>query len=157
MNDLPSLAESIARAAHAGQTDKAGRPYAEHPARVAARVNDDPYAVAAAWLHDVLEDTPVTAQELLAHGIPSRVVTAVQALTRLDGQPTEAYYAAVAADPLALRVKYADLADNSDPKRLATLATQDPATADRLQAKYAEAARQLRRFSRPDAPGSADR
>ena len=70
MDDLVIRAEGIARAAHDGQVDKAGMPYAEHPARVAARCAPDPAAMAAGWLHDVLEDTEVTAQTLVAHGIP---------------------------------------------------------------------------------------
>lgn len=68
-------AERIAREAHEGQFDKAGRPYVEHPARVAAwaaRLDPDaPSAVIeAAWLHDVLEDTPFTRDDLAALGIP---------------------------------------------------------------------------------------
>ena len=159
MDDLVALAERIARAAHAGQTDKAGMPYAEHPARVAARVADDPDAAAAAWLHDVLEDTSMTAEDLAAHGIPERVVTAVRALTHRDDQTPEKYYAAVAADALARRVKHADLADNSDPRRLAVLEADDPATAARLRAKYAHAAAELARLSgdKADAAGSAGR
>lgn len=73
------LAEQLARIAHAGQVDKQGLPYIEHVARVAASVVTDvcatvpdtgSTAVAAAWLHDVLEDTPTTAADLLAAGIP---------------------------------------------------------------------------------------
>ena len=58
MNDLVERAKDLAHRAHAGQVDKAGRPYIEHVARVAARVADDPEAEAVAWLHDVLEDCP---------------------------------------------------------------------------------------------------
>lgn len=147
MDDLVALAERIARAAHDGQTDKAGMPYAEHPARVARRVADDLHAVATAWLHDVLEDSAVTAVDLLAHGIPERVVAAVQALTRRAEQTSADYYATVAADPLALRVKFADLADNCDPERLAVLRAADPHTAERLRVKYAHATSELRRLS----------
>ena len=57
------LAQSIALAAHKGQVDKAGKPYIEHPAHVASVVQGDA-AKAVAWLHDVVEDTEVTAQEL---------------------------------------------------------------------------------------------
>ena len=136
MDDLVIRAEGIARAAHDGQVDKAGMPYAEHPARVAARCAPDPAAMAAGWLHDVLEDTEVTAQTLVARGIPERVVAAVEALTRRAGEDPDTYYARVARDPLALTVKLADLADNGDPGRLAALAVDDPATAERLRAKY---------------------
>ena len=89
----------------------------------------------------------------------SEVVTAVRALTRRDDQTPEKYYAAVAADALARRVKHADLADNSDPRRLAVLEADDPATAARLRAKYAHAAAELARLSgdEADAAGSAGR
>lgn len=61
---IAKLAEQIAAAAHDGQVDKAGQPYIAHPARVAARVAGDERAVAAAWLHDVVEDTDVTLADL---------------------------------------------------------------------------------------------
>lgn len=55
-DDIVSRAKDLAIRAHADQVDKAGRPYIEHVARVAAAVSDDPVAEAVAWLHDVLED-----------------------------------------------------------------------------------------------------
>lgn len=128
-------AEVVARAAHRGQVDKAGQPYAEHPARVSARVDGD-VVKAAAWLHDVVEDTSVTLAQL-AEEFPPEVVAAVDAVTKRAGEPPAVYYARVAADPIAKQVKAADLADNSDPVRLAKL---DGPTRERLTAKY-EAAR----------------
>jgi (p)ppGpp synthase/HD superfamily hydrolase len=136
MDSYAAVAEAIARDAHAAQFDKAGNPYIGHVARVAARVTGDDDAVAAAWLHDVIEDTSFTAEELRTRGIPDMVVDAVVLLTRVKGQDPEAYYSAVAANALARAVKLADIADNSDPERLAKL---DTATADRLRAKYAHA------------------
>ncbi len=130
---IAEQAEALARAAHRGQVDKAGRPYAEHPARVAARVRGDGAREAAAWLHDVVEDTAVTLVEL-AERFPAEVVAAVDALTKRAGEPAEVYYERVAADPIARQVKLADLADNSDPARLAQLETS---TRERLAAKYA--------------------
>lgn len=65
--DQIAAAEQVASGAHAGQTDKAGRPYLDHPRRVAARVQTttgDPDAVAAGWLHDVVEDTAITLGQL---------------------------------------------------------------------------------------------
>ena len=143
MPQAPMLrqAQVLATAAHRGQTDKAGADYIDHPRRVAAAVSAHadpawlPQAQAAAWLHDVLEDTAVTAAELRAQ-FPPEVVHAVQLLTRRPGQTPEAYYAAVKADPIACAVKHADLDDNTDPARLARL---DPATRERLTAKYAKA------------------
>lgn len=129
---LEMLAARIATAAHAGQVDKAGNPYIEHPARVAARVAGDERAVAAAWLHDVVEDTAVTLAEL-EQTFPAEVTTAVDALTRREGEEPADYYARVRSVPLALTVKLADLADNSDPERLGRL---DEATRARLSVKY---------------------
>ncbi|MCL2394022.1 MAG: HD domain-containing protein [Acidimicrobiaceae bacterium] len=138
MNDpseVERLAEHIARRAHDGQTDKAGHPYIEHPARVAARLTD-PELRAAAWLHDVVEDTDWTADRLLEAGMPDRVVETVVAVTRLPGQDDDAYYAQVAASGEGTAVKQADIADNADPNRLALL---DPATRAGLEAKYTKA------------------
>jgi (p)ppGpp synthase/HD superfamily hydrolase len=131
--NLATTAQRIATQAHVGQTDKAGRPYIGHPSRVAARLAGDEQAEAAAWLHDVLEDTVTTATDLAALGIPATVVAAVEALTRRNGEAPDDYYARVAANPLALTVKQADIADNADPQRLAQL---DPAVRQRLRAKY---------------------
>ena len=158
--DLVARARALATSAHAGQVDKAGAPYITHPERVAARVaggtptgtHDDAEAVAVAWLHDVVEDTAVTAADLAAAGFPGTVVAAVLALTRAPGEDPDGYYARVAADPLALRVKRADIADNTDPARVAAL---DPATRERLAAKYAHALAVLDREQAPPAPGGA--
>lgn len=119
---MAALAERIARRAHAGQYDKAGQPYLEHVRRVSRYVDpSDPHAVAAAWLHDTLEDSPITTDELVAEGIPAEVIEAVELLTRTPGQPSSDYYAKIRAHPLARQVKLADLADNTDPERLALL------------------------------------
>lgn len=130
------LAERIATAAHAGQVDKAGRDYIEHPRRVAAAVGTHPHARAAALLHDVLEDTPVTVEDLADQGIPVEVIAAVQLLTRSKDVPTETYYSEIRKHPLALPVKLADIYDNLDPARRAAL---PQGVQDRLQRKYAAA------------------
>jgi hypothetical protein len=143
---LVELAEEIATSAHAGQVDKAGAPYINHPRRVVARLivkrvaQSDIYQ-AAGWLHDVLEDSPLLAEDLLERRIPVQVVAAVEAVTRRMGEPSDDYYARVRANPLALEIKLADIADNSDPDRLALL---EPATAGRLRAKYSHAVEVLR-------------
>jgi (p)ppGpp synthase/HD superfamily hydrolase len=129
----------LARTAHAGQIDKAGRPYIEHPLRVMRRV-DGEHEQMAAVLHDVLEDTPVTVDDLRSAGCPEAVIAAVQALTKQPGESLAQSMERAAADPIAAVVKRADIADNSDPARLALL---DPATANRLRSKYAESSRLL--------------
>jgi (p)ppGpp synthase/HD superfamily hydrolase len=138
---------AIARMAHSGQTDKAGRPYIEHPLRVMRRV-DGEYERMAAVLHDVLEDTAITADDLRSAGCPEAVIAAVQALTKRPEESLAQSMARAAADPIAAAVKHADIADNSDPARLALL---DPATADRLRGKYAESIRLLDEFGGRDA------
>ena len=132
---LSKTAEAIAREAHANQVDKNGRPYIEHPARVAARVRGDELLEAIAWLHDVVEDTTVQLTDLQEH-FPAAVVDAVDAITHRPHEPRTAYYARVRSNPLALQVKHADIDDNTDPARTAQL---DDATRVRLAAKYAAA------------------
>lgn len=148
--ELVELAESVARRAHAGQLDRSGTPYIGHPARVAANAGGQAQdssadlVEAAAWLHDVVEDTDVTLDHLAELGLPGRIVAAVDALTRRPGEPSDAYYMRVTADPLALVVKLADIADNSDPDRLAMLDTQ---TRERLMVKYDHARQSLARLA----------
>lgn len=135
-SDVARIAESIARTAHAGQTDKLGVDYIEHPARVAQRVQQydaSPEATAAAWLHDVVEDTEYTPAELSAAGIPDVVVDAVMLLSKTPGQTLEEYCAGVRESSLALAVKRADIEDNTDPARTAGL---PDATRERLAEKY---------------------
>ncbi|TEA06292.1 HD domain-containing protein [Mycobacteroides salmoniphilum] len=140
---IVEMAERLAKEAHLGQTDKAGEPYIGHVRRVAASVTPrEPVYMAAAWLHDVVEDTGVTLDGLLAQGFPREVVVAVGLLTRRDEVPSETYYEQIAADPVALAVKIADIADNTNADRLARL---DQETNTRLIAKYRNALRSLNR------------
>jgi hypothetical protein len=134
---------ALARRAHAGQTDKAGRPYIEHPLRVMDRLHGE-HEQMAAVLHDVLEDTRTTEDDLRAAGCPEPVIAAIRALTKQPGEPLDDSMARAAANPIACAVKRADIADNSDPARLALL---DEATAQRLRDKYADSTRLLDRYS----------
>ncbi len=93
-----------------------------------------------AVLHDVVEDTTLSLDDLQRRGCSDHVVEAIDALTRREGEVAEDYYGRVAANPIALAVKRADLADNSDPSRLAELPGE---VAQRLREKYAEANRLL--------------
>jgi (p)ppGpp synthase/HD superfamily hydrolase len=129
----------VARQAHEGQLDKAGRPYIAHPLRVMGAVRD-PHERMTAVLHDVVEDTGVTIEDLVAAGCPTEVVDAVAALSKKPDEDVEVYLARVAANPIALAVKRADIADNMSPERLSRL---DPETQERLRAKYQAALRVL--------------
>ncbi|MGW0210513.1 HD domain-containing protein [Streptomyces sp. NPDC003233] len=128
--------EAVARSAHEGQTDKAGRPYAEHLAAVAAGVRargGDAEQIAAAWLHDSVEDDALTPQWLEQAALSARTKAIVDALTKRPGEGPEAYAARILATDGARLVKEADLAHNADPERLAVL---DEPTRRRLTEKY---------------------
>ena len=118
------LAFSIATEAHRGQFDKAGIDYIEHPIFVASQV-DSEEEKAVALLHDVIEDSSVTAEELLNAGLPETVVTAVQILSKKKGQDYQTYLKTVKSNPLARAVKLADLKHNSDLSRLETITDKD--------------------------------
>ncbi|MEU4042649.1 HD domain-containing protein [Streptomyces antibioticus] len=136
MLTLPEV-EALARTAHEGQTDKAGRPYAEHLRAVAEGVRSrggDDDQIAAAWLHDAVEDDALSAARLRDAALSDRTKAIVLAVTKRAGEPPEAYVARILATPGALLVKEADLAHNADPARLAVL---DEPTRNRLTEKYA--------------------
>lgn len=139
MIDYVAKAKDLAHRAHAGQVDKAGRPYIEHVARVAAAVADDPQAEAVAWLHDVLEDGDPEIHDGLGD-FPFEIEHWVSLLTRHEHETEADYYRFIAYDPIVLRVKLADIADNADEARLALL---DEQTAARLRRKYAKAIQAL--------------
>ncbi|MCM8541692.1 MAG: HD domain-containing protein [Lentisphaeraceae bacterium] len=106
-------AEEIATKAHEGQFRKGGEiPYIIHPQRVSKRVKGDPDAEAVAWLHDVLEDTDVTAEILRSEGIPDNVIEAVKALTKSKEIPYNEYLENVRNNELAKKVKIQDMLDN---------------------------------------------
>lgn len=131
-------ARELAGRVHAGQADKAGEPYLGHCERVAAKLDDD-QAKAAAFLHDVLEDTDARESELREQfGDP--IIDAVVLLTRRDDVEPVSYYAGIKSDPLALSVKLADIHDNLDPRRLSLL---DRETRSWLMRKYGAALQAL--------------
>ncbi|WP_223485962.1 phosphohydrolase [Stenotrophomonas indicatrix] len=145
--DWVARARMLALEAHAGQVDKAGHPYIGHVGRVAAAVRGDDEAEAVAWLHDVIEDCPAFAGQVQA--FPAPLQDAVRLLSRTSAADADTYYARISADPLALKVKLADIADNADEARLASL---DAATAERLRDKYRRALAALGQPSTPAAP-----
>lgn len=129
----------VARRAHEGQLDKSGRPYIAHPLRVMGALRDEHERMAAV-LHDVVEDTTVTLADLTEAGCPAPVLAALEAISKQPGEDQQAYLARVAANPIALAVKRADIADNMSPDRLSRL---DRDTQERLRTKYTSALRQL--------------
>jgi (p)ppGpp synthase/HD superfamily hydrolase len=134
--DMLLHAITIAYAAHEGQVDKVGEPYINHPRWVAHEVERAGFGaevIAAAWLHDVVEDCDVSLQDLRNDGIPEIVVQTVDCLTKRKGEKFRDYYERVKSKPEAVAVKWFDVKHNSHPGRLSKCA---PDTQDRLRTKY---------------------
>ena len=103
--------------AHRDQVDKTGLPYVFHPFHLAEGMTDEVSCVCA-LLHDVVEDTSYTLDDLRAMGFPEEVVAVLTLLTHEDGVPYMEYVEKIKENPIAVRVKLADLAHNSDESRL---------------------------------------
>lgn len=117
LSDYVKLALSIATEAHKGQKDKAGIDYIQHPLHVASLVSSDEEK-AVALLHDVMEDSSYTLEDLADMGIPQPVVEAVSILTKKDDISYYNYLDEVKQNELARAVKLADLKHNSDLTRI---------------------------------------
>ena len=114
----------IAWDAHRGQVDKAGRPYISHPLTVASKM-DTEEEIAAALLHDVVEDSRYTLDDLRKAGIPEEVLEAVRLLTRSPEEDYFDYVRRVKENPIAAKVKMADLQHNSRLDRLPEITEAD--------------------------------
>jgi (p)ppGpp synthase/HD superfamily hydrolase len=129
-----TLEDAIALATHAhrGQQDKAGAPYILHPLRVMFRLGPDAteHERMAAVLHDVIEDTPYKQLQLGELGCPASVLSALDCLTRRHDETYEQFIERVLPNRIARKVKRADLEDNMDLTRIASLSAKD---LDRLQ------------------------
>lgn len=110
-------AVKIAEKAHAGQMDKGGHPYILHPKRVMENCQTTEEKITAI-LHDVLEDTEITAEDLRKAGFLEEILAALLCLTHREGEGYMAYIERVCENPLAARVKLADLQDNMDLSRI---------------------------------------
>lgn len=106
----------LATAAHSGQVDKGGHPYIFHPVSVAAMLAHSEYSedhVVVALLHDIVEDTDYTLEDLRSYGFGDTVVDAVDAITRRDGETYWDYIWRCGQNEIARAVKLFDLTDNS--------------------------------------------
>ena len=131
---LTNRAMQIAYQAHHGQVDKSGLPYIFHPYHLAEQMEDE-YTTCIALLHDVMEDTDVTREELAAE-FPREIMEALDLLTHEDGVPYFEYVEKIKANPLARTVKLADLTHNTDKTRLPE---GDPNAQRRWEEKYRKA------------------
>ena len=115
--DKTKKAIKLCYEAHAGQVDKSGLPYVHHPLHLAEQMDDETSTVAA-LLHDIVEDTKYTFADLEKMGFGDEVLDALRLLTHDDSVPYLDYVREIAKNPVAKKVKLADLAHNSDLSRL---------------------------------------
>lgn len=117
--DITKKAMRIAFDAHKDQTDKAGLPYIFHPIHIAEQMTDE-LSVCVALLHDVVEDTNLTFEDLVLQGIPTEVIESLKLLTHNNSVPYMDYVKAIkgSGNCSAIAVKLADLSHNADISRL---------------------------------------
>ncbi len=132
---------AIAAAAHQAQLDKSGKAYILHPLRMMFKMATDEERMAAI-LHDVVEDSDWTLDGLRQEGFSEEVLLAVDSLTNRDGENYEQFIERVKQNPLAIRVKIADLEDNMDMQRLSQFGEKE---VERLK-KYHRHWLELKRF-----------
>ncbi len=132
---LLETAQKIAVEAHAGQTERNGQPYIGHPRRVMARVETEDEKIVAI-LHDVVEDTSWTFAQLAEAGFPPHIIAALDCVTKRDGEDYSAFVERSASNPIALRVKLADLEDNMDVRRLTEVTEKDRQRLNKYLAAY---------------------
>lgn len=134
----------IAAKAHSGQFDKAGEPYILHPLKVMLRVQE-PELRMVAVLHDVVEDSPIGLADLRAAGFSETIITAIDALTKREGETRLQAAARAALNPIARQVKLADNAENMNLSRI-----PQPTERDYARLKEYEQVRALLLESRED-------
>lgn len=131
-------AKRLAEKAHQGQLDKGGNPYILHPLRVMGNCETETEKIIAV-LHDVLEDTEMTHEDLRKEGFSAEILEVLVCLTHQDGENYSDYIERICQNPLAVKVKYADLQDNMNISRIPNPTEKDFA---RLE-KYKNAKRRV--------------
>lgn len=147
MTALTALAERLARQRHAGQVDKAGAAYWLHPQRVSRGCASEEARIAG-WLHDLIEDTDTTSEELRGMGFPDAIVNAVLLDTRRPGDSYMSYIrriitachsddpATAHAGRIAREVKMSDLRDNMNMDRLPEPTDEDRSRVRKYRRAY---------------------
>ena len=123
---------AIAANAHAGQTDKAGVAYILHPLRVMLMLETEAERIVGV-LHDVVEDTAVTYEDLRIAGFTEEILAALDSVTRRDDEDYEAFVLRAGQNPIGRRVKLADLKDNSDLSRIPSPTEKDYARLEKYR------------------------
>ena len=122
--EYTKLAMKICFKAHAHQLDKSGLPYVFHPFHIAEQMKDEDTTIVA-LLHDVVEDSDITLDDLKKYGFSEDVISAVAAMTHSQNIDYMDYIAQVKKNPLAAAVKLEDLRHNSDLTRLEEVTAKD--------------------------------
>ena len=126
VNEELALAISLAAQGHIFQRDKGGKPYILHPIKVMHYLKTtDMQLMAIGIMHDLLEDTDTTFEDLVVHGFSHRVLVGVDLLTKKEGQSEEEYLNGIKMNIDAVKVKLADLRHNTDVRRLKGLSDKD--------------------------------
>ena len=136
--NLLEKAISIAVQAHAGQTDKSGKPYILHVLRVMMKGKSEDEMIGGI-LHDLVEDTDWTFEQLKEEGFPQHIITALELVTRKDREKYSDFIQRISGNPLAVAIKLNDLDDNMNVNRLNEVTVKD---AERLS-KYINARKYL--------------
>ena len=121
---LLETAVQVAAQAHAGQNEKNGQPYILHSLRVMARVQTEEEKIVAV-LHDVIEDTTWTRAMLAEREFPKHLLDVLECVTHRKGEDSDTLIARAGSNPIARRVKLADLEDNMDIRRLPRITERD--------------------------------
>lgn len=115
--DMTKKAMKLCFEAHKDQVDKSGMPYVFHPFHLAEQMHDEKTTIVA-LLHDVIEDTDYTFEDLRANGFDNEIIEALKLMTHDETVPYMEYVTAIKSNPIASAVKLADLEHNSDLSRL---------------------------------------
>lgn len=134
MDELLKKAEAFAEEKHAGQVDKAGTPYIEHPRAVAAMLDSTEEKVVA-FLHDVVEDTDTTVDDVRDE-FGDEIADAVDVITHRDGVSYMDYVRSIWKNSLARKVKLADLTHNMDLSRLDYVTEADKRRVEKYKKAY---------------------
>ena len=126
MQELLTKAIELAKKAHEGQMDKGGSPYIGHPFRVMNQFEDEEEKIVGV-LHDVVEDSDLTLEDLAKAGFSDRIVAAVDAITKREGEESDNYLNRVMNNSIALKVKIVDMTDNMDLNRITNITEKDRA------------------------------
>ena len=137
----------IATRAHMGQVDKGNQPYILHPLRVMLRLQTEEERTVGV-LHDVIEDTSVTIEDLRKQGISKEVLEALEHIAKGKQEPYMEYISRVIQNPLALKVKKCDLEDNMNRSRLEKVTEKDEARLKKYELAYSKVIEALKAYDK---------